>query len=365
MFTIKQPIIDNVISTAVQFTDTKDINASCIFISGMNAKLVIEATNYQESIMMKDIPAVDLKANFERFAINGKKLQTIVKSFGDVDLLFKIDGNNLIVKNGRSRFKIPIMEENDLSISYPKGSTKLNLSREILNGMETISHAIDKNTTNFVMSGCLLEVKTNAIALIGTDGKRLAGVKYKHESDKEMQIVIPRGSMGSMSKIFNGDVDCYLDDVHMTIEAPNITYTTKLINGKYPDWKRIFPKSIEKQVSINRDDLLSLAKQALVISNETTVTIDNGELTFTSKDENGESMQAGVDFDASVSGIVFSVNLKYLVDCLNSCSQDITLLFNDTNTPFVIKDEVLSEVIMPIANFDARSNSNSAEKEAA
>lgn len=360
MLTINKNVIEMNLAKAAAYTDSKDENASCVFMYGENGKLTIEATNYQESFRVKDVPC-SMNEPLARIAIDGKKLLTVIKAMKNDDILFQLDGENLIVKQNRSRFKMQTMAMNSITqIRFPKGENKISLNSQLIAGFKHVAHAIDGNNPQYQMSGALIETNENSIALIGTDGKRLAGVKYEYQATLSQRVIIPKPAITSMIKLFsNLDIDCYVDDVYMTVETETIDYTSKVVNGKYPEWQRIVPTSVKQQVAIDTDTLHSLVQQAIVINTEGTLTINDGELTIVSSDDKGESMTTGAEFDKSVNGIEFSVNLKFLLDFLATTeSKTIELFYTDTNIPFMLKSEDLMEVIMPITNLNPQIADN-------
>ncbi|MHC3995709.1 DNA polymerase III subunit beta [Thiomicrolovo sp. ZZH C-3] len=355
---INKSIFEQAVAKAASFTDAKDDSAKCVFISGKEGLLSIEATNFLESVKLIGIPyqSDELGGEIERMAVDGKRLQTIVKAFSDGDLELTREKDELTIRQGRSRFKMKIMEQNPLeNINFPKGEKELKLNSQLIEGMGLIAHTIDPNTPSNAMGGVLLDVTTKAIAIVGTDGRRLAGVRYEHEAIENAQYIIPKGSMASIAKNFGGEISCSVDEVYLTIESDTMTYTTKLVNAKYPDWKRIFPKTAKMQATFRTADLLTLANQAAVISTDATVEVTGGEIVLTSEDDKGGSVQTATAVDSEIEGIKFSVNLKFLIDCLQMAEDTFDLLYNEANLPFVIKSGIMNEVIMPIASVDTKA----------
>lgn len=352
---IAKNIIENAVATAAAYTDAKSAKASCVFISGEANLLQLEATNLNEAIMLKNVPCVmdELDGKFEKIAVDGKKILSVVKAFKSGDIVFEVKGEELTVSQARSRFKINIMEDNDLAVNFPKGEEKLSINSGLIAGFEKISHAIDPNTTQYMLAGGLISVKNKGIALVGTDTKRLAGVKFDNTNGASPKnVIVPKHAMASIVKLFKGqNIEASLDDVRLTVETEKVLYTTKLVNGKFPDWERIVPQNMKVQTTINTATMLDLVKQAQVVSDEGTIKIGNGELSITAVDDKNESMTAGVEFDESVNGVCFTVNLRFMSDfMLAQNSEDFELHYNDTKMPFVLKCDGTTEVIMPIIN---------------
>lgn len=352
-------IFEQALSNAVTFIDAKDDNAKCVFFSGKDNQLSIEATNYVETVKIKAVPCTGLDT-LDRIAADGKKLLSIVKAFQGDEVTLEVKEDELICKQGRSRFKMKLMTANALKEhTFPHGETSLTLNNQLLDAMDLVAHTIDASTPSYAMTGVFMEVKNNAVAVVGTDTRRLAGIKLEHSADFEGKYIIPKVSMSNIAKHFSGEFTVYLDETNLTTEDETMAYTTKLINAKYPDWQRIFPKTAKVQTTLNTADFVTLSKQALLVSQDALITIENRSVTFVSQDEMGEELISSFEVDNDVSGIKFCVNLKYLLDCLRQCEEEFILIYNDSNMPFVIKSGGLNEVIMPVALVDEAAESES------
>ena len=362
-FSINTNQINQAVATVAAYTDAKDVNASCVFLSGSNNTISIEATNFNEAIRVKNVPVTfdTLDASFEKIAIEGKKLSSIVKAFDDGEVVFEINENELVIKQGRTRYKVTIMADNSLSeIKFPTSKTKLALNSELINGFEKIAHAIDPNNGNHSMAGSLLSIKKGAIALVGTDSKRLAGMKFEYASDEARDAIIPKAGMNSIVKLFKGQtISASMDETRLTIQTNSVEYTTKLVNGKYPQWERIVPKSVKMQIELSATTIQGLIKKALVIGTDGVITIENGELAITVTDERNESITAATEFSDDVQGVRFGVNLRFIQDFLSAQIEDsFQLMYNDANSPFMLKSGSMMEVIMPIIDIASAQASN-------
>lgn len=348
-------IIEQALNITVPFTDPKDENAQCVFISIKDGKMEIEATNFGESIRSKSIPCVS-KEDVERSAVDGKRLLQVVKAMNAEEIIMQFADDELVIKQGRTRFKINIMSTNSIKeIAFPKGEA-MALNSELLRGMERVLHTIDANNPNHNLSGLLMEIGKSSVTMVGSDSKRLAAVKYEHEHSGEgRNILIPKRSCISMIKLFGGqNITAHADDVFFTIETEAVAYSTRLIAGKFPDWAKILKAhkpNIKHNIEIDAGMLSVLAQQAGIINEEAEVIIQNGELTINSENaKSQQSMNAGFAVDYESDDVLsFGVNIRFLLDFVAATDSDIlTLSYCDTTLPFFLQASSTLEILMPI-----------------
>lgn len=357
MKTVKltKSIIEQTLNITVPFTDPRDENANCVFISVNDGKMEIEATNFGESIRSKNIPCSGDEV-VSRTAVDGKRLLQVVKAMNSDEVTMQFDGEELIVKQGRTRFKIGVVSTNNIKeIKFPHG-VEMSLNSEHFKGMERVLHTIDGNNANHNLSGLQMEIAKQSVTFVGTDTKRLAAVKYAHSfSGDECSILLPKRSCISMLKLFGGmNISAYADDVNFTVETESVSYSTRLINGKFPDWKRIMGMhrpNIAHSIQVNSEALFALASQAGIIKEEAEVIIKNGELSMNSENaKTQQSMEASiaVDYQADEE-IAFGVNIRFLLDFISATGDEsLTLNFIGTASPFFLEASSIAEILMPI-----------------
>lgn len=348
--TIKQSIIEQTLAMAVSFTDQKDNSASCVFLSINDGMMEIEATNFGESIRLKSIP-VTADGNLDRIAIDGRRILQVVKAMSSDEIILDFSDDEVVVKQGRTRFKISIMTTNAIGeIKFPKG-VEIELNGTLLEGMERVSHAVDANHSNHNLGGILLDITQKAVVVVGTDTKRLAAVKYEHQAVSPLTVILPKRSVSSMNKVFGHQaIKAYVDDVNFTVETETLMYTTRTVNGKFPDWKKIVPKEAKSIIEIDSEGLKALVMQASIVSDHAQLIIKNNELTVDSEDaKNHQSMFASLGVDYEGEEIVLGINTRHVLDLLAaSATESVKLYFNEATSPLLFHTETIVEVMVPV-----------------
>lgn len=332
-------------------TMSDDATVGQLIISGTKNVLQIKATNNIEVIIDKRTAFTSNDMTVDSFApiaIDAKKLLKVLKSAKSDNVSFDINKDNVVIKNGRSKAKIALFDVvEDIEINTGDDVKSLTISDKLTLMMERITHSIDTNNIKYELNGASLQIKKNNLILASTDTKRLSLAIMPVESD-DLNIVVPKRGILSITKIFgNNNLSAKIDDNSLTMEASNVIYSIKLINGKYPDIMRVVPKTFTETISLKRELLLSIVKEASVLEGDVIIEINNNKITV--KDMN-EEVEVTEEIEAHNVDIKFGIRSSNMIDFLSSYSEDdVEICFNEENLPVVLKGtEDYKEIMMPV-----------------
>ncbi len=351
-FIITKSIFENIISSMQPFLEKKDASSitSHIYLETINAKLIIKATDYEVGLtsLVTDIREItDGKAT-----VNGNNLLGIIKRLRDEDIVLDTDSNNnLIIKQNKSTFKLPMYDANE----YPSFPTNDNLKKldistiNLINSIRKITPAIDNNNPKFELNGSLIDIKNSIINFVATDTRRLAISHLQNISNDETQIIIPKKAIIEIQKLFLDEANILYDDTNIIISNERITFFSKLINGKFPDYERIIPKNLKHTLSIPKAMLVDSIKLVTSLFSNIKITFTPSSILFESLDEDSEA-KTQVDVNLNIDDEFYlAVNAKYLLDFLSmSNNENIKVGFNESNLPFYLEDEKFYTIVMPI-----------------
>ncbi|PHR73458.1 MAG: DNA polymerase III subunit beta [Arcobacter sp.] len=351
-FIITKSIFENIISSMQPFLEKKDASSitSHIYLETINAKLIIKATDYEVGLtsLVTDIRDItDGKAT-----VNGNNLLGIIKRLKDEDIILDTDSNNnLIIKQNKSTFKLPMYDANE----YPSFPTSDNLKKldistiNLINSIKKITPAIDNNNPKFELNGSLIDIKNSIINFVATDTRRLAISHLQNISNDETQIIIPKKAIIEIQKLFLDEASILYDDTNIIISNERITFFSKLINGKFPDYERIIPKNLKHTLSIPKAMLVDSIKLVTSLFSNIKITFTPNSILFESLDEDSEA-KTQVDINLNIEDEFYlAVNAKYLLDFLSmSNNENIKVGFNESNLPFYLEDEKFYTIVMPI-----------------
>ena len=350
-FTISKNIIENIVSSMQPFLNKKDSSSitSHIYLEVLNTNLIIKSTDYEMGCQahvsdIKDI--IDGKAT-----VNGSNFLNIIRRLKDDDIIFEVVDNNLNIKQKRSNFKLPMYDANEYP-SFPQLDDLKNLdinTISLINSIKKITPSIDNNNPKFELNGALIDIKAQKINFVATDTRRLAVSNLENFSNEEIQIIIPKKSIIEIQKLFLDEANIKYDDTNLVVSNNNYTFFTKLINGKFPDYERIIPKSLKHNFSLSKALLIEAIKLVTSIESKIKITFNSDAIIFESLDDDSESktqIDSNLDIQES---FYIAVNSKYILDFLSSTNnENINVGFNESNLPFYLEDDNFITIVMPI-----------------
>lgn len=351
----------NAVAVANNFMPVNGDFVGKLVLVGNSGKLEVKASDYERTIIFKEIGFVssDLtNADFASISIDGRKLLTTLKAAKTDEALIELHTEHIVVKSGRSKIKIETLA-NTQNIEIVTGNgNSFNIGNKI-GQFEQILHSVDTNNPKFELNGVLVQVNNGVFNIVGTDTRRLAAITS--ETDLEnTSIIVPKNGINNIVKLFSGfDVSAEIDDSTLTVYTDGVLFQTKLINGKYPEWQRIVPVSFSQTMTIGRVRLAELVKEASLFDQQIKITIKDSIILL--EDFEGSTKVEDVFSDENTN-FKFGVNAKAILDFLSSFSEEnVQIGFNGTNLPVMfIANPSYREVIMPIVMIEAEEDAQDA-----
>ena len=351
-FTMAKTVLENMLSSLQAFLEKRDnsqITSHVLFqLSG--GTLTLKATDHDMGFA---IHTDQLAVESERIATcNGKKILDIVRILSDGDVSISAEGDEVFIRQNRSSYKLPSFN----AAEYPgfpssEGLPRINLdSSKLMTAFKKVNPAIATNNPKFELNGALLDIRMNVINVVATDTRRLALFKIENESARTLSLIIPKKAIQEIQKLFFNELELFYDDTNLIIQSEGYYFFTRVINGKYPDYERIIPRELRHTFTLPRDKMIDAIRQVNIITSEITMTFDNGQILFESL--SNENMEAKTVLECGISmsePVKVAVNSRYLIDFLtNIDSGEFNVGLNEPNTPFQMKSENFSSIVMPI-----------------
>ncbi len=341
-----------------------------VLLEAKNNKLKVYATDLEVSITDE----VECKVGVDgKVAVDAKQLFQIVKELNDEGLiqLKSKDNNWLIVQQGKAVFNLVGKNPEEYPI-FPTYSSdqfvriKASVMKEMI---EKTIYSVSTDETRYHLNGVFFEQIKNGsktqYRMVATDGHRLSLVDretgYSDEQSVKFDkgVIIPRKGLSEISKILEAN----MDDVEFTVEGPqlilrynNTVLMIRLIEGKYPNFLQLIPKSLSRNVLASRNELIQSLKRVSLLSNKkskgVTLTFANGIMSITSN--NPELGDAKEEIQVNYEGeeIKIGFNARYLLDILNSFNEDeVEIELNDQLSPGLFRpkqDNKYTCIVMPM-----------------
>lgn len=259
------------------------------------------------------------------------------------------------VVNGIVADDFPIMP----AISDSAGKNWKIKDVEFKKALQQVVFAASSDETRPVLTGVLLQTHEGRLYMAATDSYRLAE-KQLGKNDQEIQLLIPASSMHDLLRVL-GDGDDQVtvthDDQQVLFQVGDIELVTRLVDGKYPDYKKLIPASFTTQATLKRSDLVNVTKVSSLFARESagsvTIEVDEaaGQLSIRSVASQLGENTATAPAKAKGSGSI-TLNSRYLLDALNAMSGDeVVFGFNGKLEATMLQDpdnQDYKHIIMPL-----------------
>jgi len=297
---------------------------SNILIKSENSELTITATDLEVELKTKAIITSD---SDQEFTLPARKLIDICKALpGNTDIDINYDGNKAVIKCGRSRFTLSTLPAQD----FP--SIEANVSKERFSLPEKLlKHLIDKTQfamaqqdVRYYLNGMLLEIKEGMIRTVATDGHRLALSEAPFETDFDVEVIIPRKAIMELGRLLtdsDNDVKIEVSTNHVRVDIDNVSFTTKLIDGKYPDYRGVLPRTTENKMEADREVLKQALSRTSILSNEKyrgiRFQVKKDVLELLAHNPEQEEAQEEISIEYGGDELTIGFNVGYFIDVLS------------------------------------------------
>ena len=301
--------------------------------------------------------------------VNASTLFDIIRKLSDTKEIEIIanDGKILSIRSGSSRFSLGCLPKEDFPlIEIGNSDIKIKIdSQEFLNLIEKTKFAISNEETRYFLNGLYFNLRNEnnekLITIVGTDGHRLSKIDYQNENltDDTIGVIIPKKTINELSKLlseYNGEIDINLTSNKIIFFINNSILISKLIDGNFPDYKRVIPLDNNNILKVNRINLADAVDRVSTINSEKLPIVkfkllNNLMNISTSNNENGTATE---DIKTEYNGeeIEIGFNSKYVLDMVNNLKEEnIVLGFKDNSSPITateISNPNLVYVLMPM-----------------
>jgi DNA polymerase-3 subunit beta len=227
--------------------------------------------------------------------------------------------------------------------------------------IDQVSFSMAQQDVRYFLNGMLLEVTPQHLRTVATDGHRLAmsTLTGSGAGGERLQAIVPRKGVLELSRLLDDGEDevvLNLGANHLRVARGPYTLTTKLVDGKFPDYEKVIPKDLGRTVTGDREALRQAFQRASILSNEkyrgVRLIIDGEVLTIQANNPEQEEAEEQVAVDYAGERLEIGFNVSYLQDVLNVLdTEQVQLSVSDANSSALIegmgKDDAVY-VVMPM-----------------
>ncbi|MBK6674231.1 MAG: DNA polymerase III subunit beta [Proteobacteria bacterium] len=297
--------------------------------------------------------------------VPGRKLLEIAKALPDkVSVTVSLDGERLKVVAGRSRFTLSTLAATEFPVVESVSAQQtLTLPQAELGRLIAKTHfSMAQQDVRYYLNGTLLETDGKLLRTVATDGHRLAIAEAQLATGGKnvtaQQVIVPRKGILELQRILGneGDVEITIGSNHIRLQIGDIRFTSKLIDGKFPDYGRVIPASPSKAVVVERDSFRAALQRTAILSNEkyrgVRVSLAKNSLKLQAHNPEQEEAQDEVEIDYAGEEMEIGFNVTYLLDALTAIdTETVELGLTDSNSSCLIRSPGTTHsryVVMPM-----------------
>lgn len=317
-----------------------------VLLVGKDGTLRVTATDLEVELSASG--NVDLQEAGE-ITVPGRKLLDIVKALPEKAIInFSLEGERAILRSGKSRFTLTTLAATDFptvenieikqNVTLPQSELKLLL--------EKTHFSMAQQDVRYYLNGLLFELADQQLRLVATDGHRLALAEAKLNEPvvSGLQVILPRKGVLELQRILGnqGDVQVSIGSSHMSVSIDGIRFTSKLIDGRFPDYTRVIPQEPSRIVGSSRVALRTALQRAAILSNEKyrgiRLTLKAGTLVMQAHNPEQEEAEEELEVTYVGENMEIGFNVNYLMEALAAVDGEMVELgFTDGNSSCLVK----------------------------
>ena len=356
--TLLEPLIQ--VNGVVERRQTLPILAN-VLIQCQSDQITLTATDLEVEIQTT-MPAECSEA-FE-ITLPARKLLDICKALpAGLNITIEIEKERALLKSGRGRYTLGILPATE----YPAIEAH-DSEHEIVIPENQLKYLIDKTSfamaqqdVRYYLNGLLLEFTQERARAVSTDGHRLAlcDVSVQMESIEHQKLILPRKAVLELGRMLTDSEEpivLSLSTNHIRFQRGNTVFTSKLIDGNFPDYERVIPAPGGAVMEVGTDLLKQALQRAAILSNEKfrgiRFSFSENRLKLTAS--NPEHDEAEEILEVTYEGEEMSIgfNVGYVLDVLNAIdTKEVLFILSDPGSSSVVtnkdRDDCLY-VVMPM-----------------
>ncbi len=296
--------------------------------------------------------------------VPARKLLDICKSLPNESIIkFTVKDAKALVQSGRSRFSLTTLPANDFpALEAINSIYEFELTQKTLRDIiDKTAFAMAQQDVRYYLNGLMLEVSSNYLRAVATDGHRLAYSEKETNADIAdiKQVILPRKGVLELIRLLkdtDDKVKIILGSNHLQVKFDQLRLTSKLIDGRFPDYNRVMPTDGDNIMTADREQLRQALMRASILSNEKyrgiRLILEKNLIKLQA--QNPDHEEADIELEVVYSGddIEIGFNVNYMLDVLNVTNSDmVQTALRDSNSSFLLTypDQPDSKyVIMPM-----------------
>lgn len=330
-------------------------------LSARDGRVTVSGTDMEVELVSS--ATADVASDGE-ITVPARKLVDIVKALPDgAAITFTVTDERATLSAGRSRFVLSTLPASEFpatdqfesleSITVGEGALKRMLDKT--------AFAMANQDVRFYLNGLLLDFSGEALRAVATDGHRLAvcDLESTVASPIDRQIIVPRKGVMELLRMLSTDDDevtLAVGSNHVRLVKDSTVFTSKLIEGRFPDYKAVIPIGADKQILVDRGVFTHALQRAAILSNEkykgVRLEAEGNAIKIIAHNPQQEEAVEDIEAELNFDSLAVGFNVNYLLDALMAIeTEQVSMELKDANSSCLISapdSDVNRHVVMPL-----------------
>ena len=281
--------------------------------------------------------------------VPGRKLLDIFRALPEkTNVTLATEGERLTLRGGRSRFTLSSLAAAEFPVvDEINAQQTLTIAQgEFRRLIDKTHFAMAQQDVRYYLNGMLLETEGTALRAIATDGHRLAlcEAQLEHRVKSAQQVILPRKAVLELQRILGaeGNIELAIGTNHVRAQIGEIRFTSKLIDGRFPEYGRVIPAAPTKIIDAGRENLRQALQRTAILSNEkyrgVRVSVKPDLMMIQAHNPEQEEAEDEVEVNYKGDEVEIGFNVNYLLDALSAIDTDrVEIGLTDANSSCLIR----------------------------
>jgi DNA polymerase-3 subunit beta len=331
-----------------------------VLLSARDDKLSITGTDLEVELVATSSVSVQMAGDV---TVPGRKLLDIFKALPEkTSVTLTTEGDRVSLKGGRSRFTLSTLPAAEFPlVDEINAQQTLTVSQgEFRRLIDKTHFSMAQQDVRYYLNGMLLETEGKSLRAVATDGHRLALCETELETRAKtaQQVIVPRKGVLELQRILgaDGNLELAVGTNHVRAQVGSIRFTSKLIDGRFPEYGRVIPANPSKTIEADRDVLRAALQRTAILSNEKyrgiRLVLKPNVLTLQAHNPEQEEAEDQIEVAYEGDELEVGFNVNYLLDALAAIdTEKVEIGLTDANSSCLIRSPGTTNaryVVMPM-----------------
>jgi len=342
--------------------ETIKLRCSDILVKTGDDGITLAATDLEVELIVKVSCQVEEQGEI---TIPARKWLDICRNLADdATITLSITGDRATIQSGRSRFTLSTLPSTEFPlVDEINRLTQYSVSQSALKSVLDATHfSMAQQDVRYYLNGLMMEMTSDLLRSVATDGHRLAMKDISVDIDvneEKRQIIVPRKCIQELMRLLadsEEETTIVVGGSHIRLSMEDMIFTSKLIDGRFPDYERVLPVGGNNIVIAEKELLRQTLARVAILSNEKyrgiRMILGKNQLKVMAHNPEQEEAEDEITVEYTGDELEIGFNANYLLDAINAVTSDhVKIILSDSNSSCVIQaenDESSNYVVMPM-----------------